>query len=187
MSVDVTISQTQLITGEALAAMGDVGRCELVAGKIVKMSPTGYEHGNIEIKVGARLYNFVSERKLGKVQVGEVGIYTRRNPDTVRAADVLFISNERYAQRQSPSYLDVAPELVVEIISPDDRWSEINQKLREYFAAGIDLIWVIDPKSRSVHVYRSLTDIREFSADETLSGEEILPGLSISINELFDD
>lgn len=65
----------------------------------------------------------------------EVGIYTRRNPDTVRAADGAFISDERYAQpKQTHGFLDVAPDLIVEILSPDDRWSEIKQKLREYFS-----------------------------------------------------
>jgi Uma2 family endonuclease len=187
MVVKLAPTETKLITGEELAAMGDIGSCELIEGRIVPMSPTGYEHGNIETKIGAALYTFVSARKLGKVQSGEVGIYTRRNPDNVRGADVLFISNERFTRRKSSSYLDVAPDLVIEILSPDDRWSEVTEKLREYFAIGVRLVWIIDPKSRSVHAYRALTDVREFTENDDLPGDEVLPGFSIKIRELFED
>ncbi len=98
MSIDLAPLQTKIITGDELAAMGDAGPCELVEGKIVPMTPTGDEHGGYEGNFYAALRSFVEATGSGKVRVGEVGIYTHRNPDTVRAADVLFISNERYAQ-----------------------------------------------------------------------------------------
>jgi Uma2 family endonuclease len=179
--------QTGLITGEELATMGNLGRCELIAGRIVPMSPTGYEHGEIENAIGTELRNFVRARKLGKVLVGEVGIYTRRNPDYVRGADAIYISNERYARKKSKSYLDVAPELVVEIMSPGDTWSEVTQKLREYFAIGVQLVWVADPAARIVYAYRSMTDVREFTANDDLPGDEILPGFSIHVAQLFEE
>lgn len=150
------------------------------------MSPTGYEHGNIEAKLAAKLYSFVSTHKLGRVQSGEVGIFTHRNPDTVRGVDLLFITNERYAKRKSPSYLDIAPDLVVEIMSPDDRWMEVTEKLREYFAIGVRLVWIIAPKTRSVYAYRTVTDVREFTEKDDLPGDEILPGFSIKVEELFE-
>src|SRR3954469_9188334 len=106
MAVDATLTQTELIAGEDLAQMSDVGPCELIEGRIVPMSPTGYEHGEIENAVGAELRAFVRSQRLGKVLVGEGGIYTSRNPDTVRGADAIFISNQRYAQKKSTSYLD---------------------------------------------------------------------------------
>src|SRR5581483_4734502 len=92
----------ELITGEELFARGDIGRCELVEGKIVMKSPTGGPHGDIEVNIAAQLWIFVRPRKLGRVRGGEPGIYTHRNPDTVRASDVLFISKER-AQKLKPS------------------------------------------------------------------------------------
>jgi len=177
--------QTRSITGEELAMMEDIGPCELVEGKIVPMVPTGDEHGGIEIALGALLYNFAETHQLGKVRVGEVGIYIRRNPDTVRAADILFISNERYAQKGESAYLDVAPDLVVEIISPGDVWSNVMQKLREYLAIGVRLVWIVDPPSRSVYAYRALTDVREFTADDDLPGDDVLPGFSIKVAEIF--
>jgi Uma2 family endonuclease len=187
MAIDVTVTQTGLITGEELAEMGDIGRCELVEGRIVSMAPPGDQHGGVEVAIGAAIYNFVITHKLGKVRVGESGVYTRRNPDTVRGMDACFISNERYAQKQSASFLDVAPDLVVEILSPNDRSIEMNQKLREYFSIGVRLVWVLDPQARSVYAYRSLTDVREFTADADLPGDDVLPGFAVKVAQLFED
>ena len=187
MVVELAPTETRLITGEELAAMGDIGPCELVEGRIVPMSPTGDEQGGIETKIGTELYNFVSSHHLGKVRVGEVGIYTRRNPDTVRGADVLFISHERYAGQKSSGYLEIAPDLVVEILSPSDRWTEVTQKLREYFAIGVRLVWVVDPQARSVYAYRALTDVREFTENDDLPGDDVLPGFSVKVAQLFEE
>jgi Uma2 family endonuclease len=181
MATELTASNVKPTTGEELAAMGDIGPCELVNGRIVPMTPTGDEHGSCEGNFYAALRAFVQVHNLGKVRVGEVGIYTRRNPDTLRAADVLFISNERYAQRKSQGFLDVAPELIVEILSPGDSWSDVTQKLREYFAIGVRLVWVADPQARSVHAYPSLTDVREFTLHDDLPGDDALPGFSVKV------
>ncbi|MEW6363871.1 MAG: Uma2 family endonuclease [Acidobacteriota bacterium] len=187
MPSTVEAPPTELITGEALEKMPDMGRCELVEGRIVTMSPTGQAHGECEGNFYDHIRSFVRARRLGRVSVGEVGIYTRRSPDSVRGADVLFISNERYAQKKSRSFLDVAPDLVVEVLSPEDRWSEVMQKLREYFSIGVRLIWVADPESRTVYAYRSLTDIREFTLNDELPGDDVLPGFSVKVAELFED
>ncbi len=177
---------TRLITGEELLAMGDIGRCELVEGRIVMLSPVGYPHGIIEGNFFAALREFVASRKLGVVMVGETGIYTRRKPDTVRGADVLFVSNERFAKAKSKGFLDVAPDLVVEVMSPDDRWSEINRKLAEYFAVGVRLVWVADPDSKIVFAYRSMTDVRQFTEKDLLTSDDVLPGFSVSVTDLFE-
>jgi Uma2 family endonuclease len=185
MAAEPTTTENLLVSGEELAEMGDIGPCELVEGRIVPMSPTGFEHGDVEAALVEVLRQFVRAHKLGKVVGGEVGIYTRRNPDTVRGADVAFISNEWLAQRSSASYLDVAPDLVVEILSPHDRWSTVTQKLREYFAIGVRLVWIVDPSARSVHIYRALTDVREVPQSGELSGEEVLPGFVLPVAALF--
>ena len=123
MATEIAPPQTEtLVTGEELLALGDIGPCELIEGRIVKMSPVGDEHAGYESNFDEYLKAFVRRHKLGKVRVGEVGIYTRRNPDTVRGAEVAFVSTERYAQRKTKAgFLDVAPDLVVEVMSPDDR------------------------------------------------------------------
>jgi Uma2 family endonuclease len=178
----------KLITGEELLEMGDIGPCELIEGRIVAMSPTSDLHGGYESNFDEHLKAYVRRHRLGKVRVGEVGIFIRRNPDTVRGADVIFISNERYARRQHKSgFLDVAPDLVVEIMSPDDRWQDVNEKLRDYFSIGVRLVWVGNPAEPAVYAYRSLTDVRRFGPEEALTGDEVLPGFSVPVAALFED
>lgn len=189
MAIQLAPTPTEtLVTGEELLAMGNIGPSELIEGRIALMSPTGDEHAGYESNFDEHLKAYVRRTKSGRVRVGEIGIYIRRNPDTVRAADVAFISNERYARREKKSgYLDVAPELVVEIMSPDDRWNDVTQKLREYFAIGVRLVWVADPSTRTVYAYRSLTDVREFSQADTLTGDDVLPGFSVPVADLFEE
>lgn len=179
------INKSSILTGEELSALGDIGPAELIKGEIVLMSPTGHPHGEIETTIASILWNFVRKTRIGKVMSGEVGIYTGRNPDTVRAADVAFISNERMAQVDSRSYLDVAPELVVEVMSPDDRWSNVMEKLAEYFNAGVLAIWVADPSTEQIFVYRSLTDVEQLTLDDTLTGGSILPDFTVSVSDFF--
>ena len=95
--------------------------------------------------------------------------------------------NERYARRTSQGFLDVAPELVVEVLSPEDRWSEIMRKLADYFQAGVHLVWVVDPAMESVFAYRSLTEAKIFGAGDTLMEEEILPGFSSLVGDFFKE
>ncbi len=165
--------------------MGEIGSSELVEGRIIMRSPTGGQHGLVEHNLDLALSAFVESHGLGMVMVGEVGIYTHRNPDTVRAADVLFISKERAAKMSSSGFLDVAPDLVVEVMSPDDRWTELMRKLREYFEIGVRLVWVADPMSRIVYAYRSVTDVQEYKESDMLPGDRVLPGFSHQVDMLF--
>jgi Uma2 family endonuclease len=178
--------EAALITGEELYEMGDIGRCELVEGRIRRMSPSNDRHGGVEGEVFAALHAYDRIHDLGRVRVGEVGIYTRRNPDTVRGADALFISHERYAAKTSASVLDVAPDLVAEVMSPSDRWSEVMQKLRECFGIGVRLVWVVDPAARIVHVDRSPSDVRELTEADELSGDDVLPGFTVPVAQIFE-
>jgi Uma2 family endonuclease len=181
-----TAAESRPITGDELASLPNIGPCELVEGRIVPMSPTGGEHGRIEGNFFEVMRAFVRERGLGKVLVGEVGIYTRRSPDTVRGADVAFISTERYERLASrQGYLDIAPDLVVEVLSPRDSAVGLTQKLREYFAAGVRLVWVADPEAKAVLAYRSLTDVRELREADRLPGDDVLPGFDVEVARLF--
>jgi Uma2 family endonuclease len=173
------------ITGEELAALGDIGPCELVKGEIVRMSPTGRKHGRIEMTIGRILGNFVVVHNLGEVLGGETGVYTHRDPDSVRAVDVAFIAHARAAQMQSASFLDVAPEFVVEVLSPDDRWLQVDAKLNEYFAIGVLIVWIVNPEGHEVSVYRSVTEVQRFGVGDELTCEPALPDFRVPVAELF--
>lgn len=177
-----------LLSADDLLAMGEIGPCELVRGRIVPMTPTGNPHGACEARFCAALQAWADAHGAGKVRVGEVGILTGRDPDTLRGADVVFISNERYARRTlTAGFLDVAPDLVVEVLSPWDRWAEVVQKLREYFAIGVRLVWLADPGARIVYVYRSFAEMRELGAGATLLGDEVLPAFAAPVATLFEE
>ena len=183
--MDLALEERPPVTGEELSKMGNIGRTELIKGEIVYMAPTGHLHGSIEGNLYAAIRAFVQQHGLGRAMVGEVGLYTARDPDTVRGADVVFISHERLARVKSQSYLDVAPDLIVEILSPEDRWLGTMEKLEEYFAIGVRVVWVVDTRMHTVYVYRSLTDVQRFTAEEELPGGDVLPGFSMPVKEMF--
>ena len=169
MTVLTAPPKTDLITGEELLAMGDIGRTELIDGRIVSMSPTGSEHGFVESNLGSELRAFVRKHNLGWVLTGEPGITILRNPDRVRGAGGVFVSYERLPQLPT-GFLEVAPELIVEVMSPTDRWQDIRDKLDDYFSIGVDQVWIVEPERRTVLVYRSTTESPEYGEQDTLTG-----------------
>jgi len=175
-----------LITGEELAEMGDLGRSELVEGRIVELSPTKMQHGRLESHITYLLQRYLEDNDLGVVMGGEIGLYTQRDPDTIRGADVLFISHERLAQATPGGFLDVAPELIVEVLSPSDRWSEVRKKLKEYFAIGVTAVLIVEPDERAVSLHRSTTDIQEYTDQDALQLEDILPGFNLPLSKLWE-
>jgi Uma2 family endonuclease len=190
-----TISQTStapeveesLMTGDALWELGLVEPCELINGQIVYMSPTGGEHGGIEVSLGAELRNHVRKHKLGYLAGGEVGIYIRRNPDTIRGADLAFFTKAQLPNGLPRKYIEAIPELVVEIVSPNDLWKEIRAKLRDYFSIGVACIWIVDPDEQKILIYRSMTDVSELNITDTLRGDGALEGFELPVATLFSD
>lgn len=182
-----SIIESEIFTGEELFDMGDIGPCELIEGRIVPMSPTGGEHGLIELNLAHELKKFVSQRKLGWVLTGEVGIYTRHNPDTVRGADIVFMSKKRLATIPSRGFLKVAPELVVEILSPADSRKEMQRKINEYLEIGVNRVWVVEPEEQSLMVYQSKAKPLKLTGHDKLIGEDILAGFELEIVKIFTD
>lgn len=175
-----------LITGDELARMPDHDLSELIDGRIVPMSPTNPEHGRIEANVAVAIRGFVSVQKLGVVMTGEVGIFTRWSPDRVRGADVAFISHAQYDRRtKTRGFLDVAPELIVEILSPENAHIDIEQKVREYLAIGVRLVLVADPASRTVTAHSSGRGIRRYAEPDAVPCEEAVPGLDLPVAQVF--
>ena len=178
-------SKEKLITADELYAMGDIPGVELVKGKLQQMAPTGFEHGIREARIGRFLDHFNEKHQLGQVMTGEVGMYIRRNPDSIRAADVLFISHERFQQIQSTSYLDVAPELVVEVLSPNDSWVGMAEKLEDYFAFGVEQVWFANPRNKTLQVFHSVTESVLLHEGDTLTEIPFLPSFSLKVSEIY--
>jgi Uma2 family endonuclease len=176
------------ITGEELARMLGVEPCDLVEGRVVPVSLGETDHSLVTANALRMLDEVVRPGRVGKVLTGHVGFYTHRNPDTIRGADVVIISTARF-ERRTPelTFLDVAPELVVEVLSRDDTVMDLTAKLREYFAADVKLVWVVDPRAHRVYVYRALVDVRELTETDTLFGDDILPGFAAPVTALFDE
>jgi Uma2 family endonuclease len=160
-------------------------KLELVRGRVIPMSFPKPRHGVVALRVGARLLDFVEAHRLGYVFV-ETGCILARAPDTVRGPDVAFVSFERMAGQDLPdTWWQFAPDLVVEVISPGDRPKQIREKVQDYFAAGARRLGLLYPRSRNVYVLRSPTDVQVLGAGDTLTGEDVLPGFSCPVAELF--
>lgn len=173
------------MTGEELLQHPELEPCELVEGKVISLLPADPVHGGVVSNLGAELEAWAQSTERGKPAIGGVGVYIRQDPDTVRRTDVLYISNERYAQYAGSGYLDIAPELAVEVLSPSDRWSEVTEKVEAFLRAGVDRVWVVDPRLKRVSVYRSPTEIQHLHEGETLTDEELLPGFQLDVAEIF--
>ena len=176
----------KLVTGEELLAMGDIGRTELIDGVVKHYMPTGHPHGFYESTITAALHNYARRERSGRALSGEVGVYIRRNPDTVRAIDAGYISKERLADAKPSGYLDVAPEIAVEILSPSDKWIDVHDKLEDYFEVDVVQVWVVDPRYRRVHVYRSTTDVTVLTEIDLLTASDVLPGFELPVAEIFE-
>ncbi|MEZ4864653.1 MAG: Uma2 family endonuclease [Caldilineaceae bacterium] len=181
-----TAAIQRLLTGEELYRMSGLGSNDLIRGEIVERMPTGHLHGDIEFTIGFFLKSYLRKHKLGKLFGGETGVYTGRNPDTVRGVDVAYMSYARYERVQSTSYLDIAPELIVKIMSPQDTWTEVQEKLVEYFAIDVKVVWVVDPKLKQIHVFHALEEIHILRLEDDLTCEDLLPGFSVPLTEIFD-
>jgi Uma2 family endonuclease len=179
---------TQTITADDLNRMPEDGyRYELVRGEIRRMSPTGYRHGRIGARLTSRIARHVESNDLGVVVGAETGFRLTSNPDTVRAPDIAFIRHERVeAVGDTESFWPGAPDLAVEVLSPNDRIAELEEKVEMFLQAGTRAVWVLSPKLRTITVYKSLTDIVVLTENDELDCGEILPGFKVSVSEIFE-
>lgn len=181
----------KLMTAEEFAARPapcDDSREELVEGRVVVAPPPGAEHGGLVARLAGRLDIWASERKIGRA-TGESGYVIRRGPDSVRGPDVSFISAERLIDGRLPrTYLEGAPDLAVEIVSPGDRAGEINRKVAEYLESGAKRVWVVWPETQTVTIYRPDGTARTFGADDVLTSAEAsfsVEGFILLVRDIF--
>jgi Uma2 family endonuclease len=182
-----TTSNILLITAEELSSLPDDGyRYELVRGELRKMPPAGGDHGSTAMNIAGPLHQYIRSHKLGQVFAAETGFVLGRNPDTVRAPDVAFVRRERIeAVGKVSGYWPGAPDLAVEVISPGDLYTEVAEKVADWLAAGTALVWVVDPRRRTVTIHAGTTQMRTLSIEDTLDGEPVVPGWRLDVVDIF--
>lgn len=177
----------KLMRAEDLAAMEDDGqRYDLVEGKLQRMSPAGFQHGKIALRIGRLLASYVEERGLGVVVGAETGFVLARDPDTVLAPDAAFVRAERLPpEGQQRGFLEAAPDLAVEVVLPADRAGEVHDTAMRYLQAGVRLVWIVYPGQRSVAVYTPERVARLLGDGDELDGGSVVPGFRLAVSNVF--
>jgi Uma2 family endonuclease len=170
-------------TAEEAFWLNPSGVWELVDGRFVFMSPAGARHGSLVARVSRALADFVEPRGLGIVLAGDVGFVLRRKPDAVRAPDVAFLRADR-ASTLPTGFVEGAPDLAVEIMSPGDRATEVERKAREFVGAGSTAVWVIDPDEKTCRVYAA-NGSNVLAGDAALACPELLGAFALRLSDLW--
>lgn len=180
-------TDSMLMTADQLMAMPVDGyRYELVRGELVQMSPAKRKHGSVGELFGIYLGYHIATRHLGEVYLAETGFLLAESPDTVRAPDFAYVRQERLVQiAGNDGYIPIPPDLCVEVISPNDRPADIERKVNDWLEFGTRIVIVINPKNRSTRVYRSPTEVEVLSESDTLRLEDLVPGWSLKLMEIF--
>jgi Uma2 family endonuclease len=186
----VTANGVRLLTAADLAVLptrlptGDV-KYELDDGRLAVMSPPGFRHGRVVLRIAAQLLLQGEQRGHGEA-CDECGVILRRNPDRVIGTDGAFIAAKALPAKVSPEgYLETIPSIVVEVRSKNDTGPEVEAKVREYLAAGVELVWVADPDARTVTAHRPNQPPQVFAAADTLTADPVIPGFAAPVAELF--
>jgi Uma2 family endonuclease len=183
-----TAVAAKLLTAEEFAALPeplDGSRQELVKGVVIAMPPPSTYPGVCCNRIGRKIGNFADERNLGFVANNDSGVILERDPDTVRGPDVAFWSRERLPELPAQGYVGIAPDLVVEVLSPSDLFPRVLRKVQQYLQAGVRLIWIVVPDDRSVTIFRPGAPEVILGERDTLTGGDVLPGFTCLVGELF--
>jgi Uma2 family endonuclease len=172
------------ITANELLHMGDIGRCELIYGELVMMSPAGFAHGEIASRIGRFLAEFVDEHDLGVVLAAETGYLIETNPDLVRAPDASFVRNERLPSRGRKQFFAGVPDLAVEVLSPGDTKREISEKVNMWLVHGTQSCWVADPDKMTITVHRTGEKSKRYAIGDELK-DETLAGFVLPLSKIF--
>ena len=162
------------------------GRLELVRGELRELAPANEEHGYVTSQIHLIVAQFVKQHRLGYTFAAETGFVLSDDPATVRAPDFAFVSRERAPAERSRHFARYAPDLVVEVVSPSDTFTEVSEKVEDWLRAGVRLVWVVDLQGRKVYIHRAGQPVRVLTEDEALSGEDVLPGFECRVGEIFE-
>ncbi len=177
----------KLVTAEEFANYPeprDGSKEELLRGEVITMPPPKGRHGGVQARIAYLLLSVVLPRKLGWVRT-ESGVKIERDPDSVFGPDVTFLSIARFPIPPE-DYLEIPPDLVVEVLSPDDRRKHVREKIKDYVKNGVKLVWLVDPEFRTVTVYAGSLRGMELDESETITGGDVLPDFTCKIAEFFE-
>jgi Uma2 family endonuclease len=179
-------TEARLITAEDLWNMGGDQRRELVRGEVRTMAPAGFEHGAIIMNLAFLLASHVRQHALGVVVGAETGFVLARGPDVVRGADIGFVRANRIPASGMPKkFWEGAPDLAVEVISPGDSLEEVEEKVDDYLNAGAPLVWVVNPRRRTITIHRPGRDPQVLRESDTLTGEDMIPDFRCEVRAAF--
>lgn len=174
-------------TAEQLAALPDDGnRYELIEGELTVMSPAGGRHGRIAVRINKLLAIYVDDNHLGATFAPETGFRIASSPDTVRAPDGAFVAQHKMDQLEDDTgFLPFAPDLAVEVVSPNDSFASMENKAFTWLDAGSRAVLILEPESKTAHLYKSRRDITIHRTGETLDLSDAVPDWQIRVSEIF--
>lgn len=184
----MTTAKNKLLTAEDLLRLSSQGvKGELIRGVLRETVSVGRVHARIAGRIITGINNFVIPRRLGQVGGTDGGVLIEQNPDTVREPDVYFVSADRLPlDDESDGYLEVMPELVVEIVSPSDSERDVREKIAMWLDNGVSMALEVRPAERAVMVHCSGVPAVTLTGDDALDGGDVLPGFSLPLSEIFD-
>lgn len=187
----MTTTATELMTAEQFydwvnGPARDGRPYELERGRVVEVSRPGEAHGYVAANIGRILGNYTRARKRGYVCGNDTGVIWERSPDTVLGPDVIYYAKKVRRRDLNPRYSDEIPQLVVEVLSPNDRMSKVNARIGEFLARGVPLVWLAAPEDSTITVYRADHAPRVYQPTEEITGEGVLPDFRLCVGEFFE-
>jgi Uma2 family endonuclease len=165
---------------------GGESNVDLVRGQVVRYPMAGIRHGVVCLNAGAVLREFVRAHELGRVMGNDT--FVRISPETCRGADVCFVGYGKLPPGVSPDgVLEVPPDLVIEVRSPSDLWTDALAKMLDYIRIGVPVVVILDPKTESASVFRPGDRQETFEKDQTLSIPDVLPGFTVPVARFFEE
>jgi len=183
----MSTTSTALMTAEELMNLPDDDlRHELINGELVTVPLPKAPHARAATRLGAPLVQFVEDHDLGEVYIGDVGYQLTWNPDTALGPDVSFMSKQRLKEMgEVEGYWQGPPDLAVEVLSAGDRRGKVNKEISLWLGSGTKQVWIVDPKHRTVMIYRSESDTTTFSGSDYLESQDLFPGFRLSLDRIF--
>lgn len=182
----MTVEQKLMTADELLRLPRGRDRHELVRGELRTMPPGGWDHGCEGFDFAFSLAVHVRQHALGDVVAAETGFLLTRDPDTVRSPDAAFVRADRVPLLgTNPGYIEGAPDLAVEVISPNDLYTEVDEKVAAWLEHGTRLVFVVNPRRKTVAVRRADGSVAVVGMADTLEGEDVVPGWTLPIRDLF--